>query len=442
MDDDIQNQTTAPVNVQVTDNAAQRAGDIAELCASYGMPDKTVEYIRSNMSVDQVARKILEQRKSAPLPATGTEGFDIGNDKQRKQYSYARAIMGSALAAEGQGTFGGYEAEVSAEIERHLPSNYKRQGGIFVPISLRTSMDSMMQRAGLSTALDSQTTNKGKESVFTEFLEFVDLLRNMTRVVQMGARVITGLQGPATFVKQTGSGTAYWVAENSGSDVTSSNATFGTMTIAPKTLQSDTAFSRQLLVQSVVDIENIVRQDIALNHALAWDLSAIHGSGSGNEPTGLYSAAGVNSVAMGGVPTYGKLVDMTTEIALDNALMGNLGWLSTAGMAGKLMQTLVASAAGSDMIWKGNQIDGQVVGYKAAATNQVKSTLGGGNDEHGVLFGDWSQLIIGQWLAMELVVDPFRLKKQGLIEVTSIQMVDIGCRQPQSFVKATGAKIA
>ena len=85
--------------------------------------------------------------------------------------------------------------------------------------------------------------------------------------------------------------------------------------------------------------------------------------------------------------------------------------------------------------------DGMMCGYKAVASNQVSATLGGGS-EHGIIFGNWSDALIGMWGGLELVVDPYSLKKQGMIEVTSFQMCDIALRHGESFCKATGATIA
>ena len=145
---------------------------------------------------------------------------------------------------------------------------------------------------------------------------------------------------------------------------------------------------------------------------------------------------------MGGVPTHGKLVDMTTLCAIDNALLGNLGFATTPEIAGKLMQTLIALSAGSDMIWKGNQIDGQINGYQSAASNQISKKLGAGDDEHGIVFGNFNDLLIGIWGAMEITVDPLTLADKGLIKITSFQMVDVMLRHPESFCVATGAKPA
>jgi len=37
----------------------------------------------------------------------------------------------------------------------------------------------------------------------------------------------------------------------------------------------------------------------------------------------------------------------------------------------------------------------------------------------------------------EIVVDPYRLKKQGMIELTTFMLVDIVLKYPQAFVVAT-----
>jgi HK97 family phage major capsid protein len=230
--------------------------------------------------------------------------------------------------------------------------------------------------------------------------------------------------------------------ENDSTNVVAGNATLGSVSLTPKTLQATTAYSRQLVAQSTIDVESFIRNDLAAVHALAWDAAVLHGTGLNNQPTGIYAAANVNSVAMGGVPTFGKLIDMVTEVNKDNALMGSLAFVTTPGLAGKLAQTVVASSTDTRMIWGGSLTEGNVVGYNAISSNQISATLGGGS-EHGIIFGNFADVMIGMWGGgMEIVVDPYSLKKQGMIEITSFQLCDIALRYPQSFCKATGATIA
>jgi HK97 family phage major capsid protein/HK97 family phage prohead protease len=384
---------------------------------------------------DNAVIEVVENTADTPPQETRKEPamsqVDLSSNEV-KQYSYARAIAAALGRAEGQNV-SGFEVEVSQDIERNLPANTRGHGGIYVPLSL--------QRTAVAESLYN-TATKGAETVFTEPGELIDMLRNQSAAVRLGARVMGGLMGPVSFPKQTGANTAYWMPENDGTNVTAGNATLGSVSLSPKTLQATSAYSRQLVAQSTLDVEQFIRADLAAVHALAWDKAVFHGAGASNEPDGLYHISGTNSVAMGGVPTFAKLIDMITEVNKDNALGGALGFVTTPGMAGKLAQTLVASAAGSNMIWSGPlNGNGNIAGYNALSTNQILATLGAGS-EHGLLFGDWSQAMIGMWGNMEIIVDPYALKKQGMIEITSFQMCDIAFRHVTAFCKATGATIA
>ncbi len=400
---------------------------LGEAHAKRGMDKLAVEYVRNGKSLEEFRSAMLD-KLAADTAETDTINL---NQREAKEYSYVRAIAAALGRAEGQNV-SGFEVEISQDIERNMPANYKRNGGIFVPLSL--------QRTAISEALYN-TSGKGASTVFTQPGEFIDMLRNASVAVGLGARVMSGLTGPVSFPSQTAAATAYWMPENDGTDVTASNATLSSVSLTPKTLQATTAFSRQLMAQASMDVEAFIRNDLAAVHALAWDVAVMHGTGSNNQPTGIYTASNVNAVAMGGVPTFGKLVDMVTEVLKDNALAGSLAFATTPGMAGKLAQTVVAASTDTRMIWGGPLDNGNLAGYKAIASNQVSAVLGGGS-EHGLIFGNWADAMIGMWGALELVVDPYAKKKQGMIEVTSFQLCDVALRHVGSFCKATGATIA
>lgn len=447
----------AAEEARLKERLAKREAEIAEivaLCAAHG-DTRASEFIAAGKTKGEVAAAILEARSTAPLrqpPAERAPGV-LTDASKRPPYRLVKAIR-QALETRESGTtrLDGYEAECHQEIERALPKDTERHNGIYVPLamssdaelgrSMRAMVPGLMKRAGL----DSQTVGSGTELVFEQAGDFIELLRNMSVIQRAGARMLTGLVGPVTWPKQTSAGTAYWVGENPSDDVSLSYLGLGDVSVAPKTLMSATAYSRQLLAQTSYDVEAMTRADMIAIHALAIDRSGLHGTGTEHSPQGIYQAAGVQSVAMGGVPTFGKLVDMATAAAVQNALMGTLGYVTTPGMAGKLMQTLVASAAGSAMIWQGNHVEGTIAGYRALATNQVAAVMNGsaatGGTSHGIVFGDWSSLIVALWGAMELTVDPFTLAGRALIKVTSYQLADMALRYPQSLVKATGATIS
>lgn len=423
-------------DITVIENAARDAERtrvreitaIGDLQAKHGGVELARQYIGEGKSVDAFRAALLDK-----LATAATESVTVTTSAaETREYSYTKAIAAALARAEGQNV-SGLEVEISQDIERNMPASYKRNGGIFVPLNL--------QRTAISTALYN-TSGKGASTVFTQPGDFIELLRNASVAVRLGARVLSGLTGPVSFPSQTAGASVSWVAENSGTDVTASNATLSSVSLSPKTLQGTTAFSRQLMAQSSLDVEAFIRGDLAAAHGLAWDLAVMHGTGSNNQPTGIYAASGVNSVAFGGVPSYGKIIDMVTEVLTDNALAGSLAFATTPGLAGKMAQTVIAASTDTRMIWDGALDNGRLAGYQAVASNQVSAALGVGTDEHGIVFGNWSDVLIGNWGALEVVVDPYSLKKQGMIEVTTFQLVDIALRHASSFCKGTGAKLA
>lgn len=409
--------------------------EISTLAASHAVGEHLSKWIEQGTRLegpDGVRAQIgaVLRDRLAKGPQTRTHAVAL-TDKEERQFSYARAIQS---AADGSNCF---ERDVSQELEKHLPKEYHAQGGqhsLFVPTSIRTPMDGQKFQA---TGLDSATSTKGTELKFVQYGGFIDLLRNKARVLQAGARMLSGLTGPVTFVKQNGAGTFSWVSENGGADVSDSNLLLTTVTLSAKTGQSTTSFSRQLLRQAVEDIESIVRNDLAAIHAIGVDAAALYGSGSSGQPTGVFNTSGVGVVALGtngAAPTYPNVINQIVQIGQANADedLGAGAFITTPGMKGTLQTTTKLSNNIAEAIWSD---DDTVAGKKGYSTNQVQSNLskGTGSNLHAIYYGIWQQLLIGEWGAMELVVDPYRLKKQGMIEVTSFEMIDIAVRYAGAF---------
>lgn len=449
-------QPTEPTTVSVADVRKQettRIRDLRNLGKAHGLDDARVEaWIEQDVSFADAAREVTQERAKAPATPTTTppeqerNPLGLSRDDQRR-YSVRAAIMQQLQRDEG-GEAPGFETEVSRALEAHLPADYKRQGGLLVPTGIlgrrAQQQRDLEQGREVRAGLEVQTTNKGEELVFTEYAGFIGLLRSRAMVLQLGARYLPGLVGNASFVKQTAAATASWVAENPGSDPSDTELSLDVVTLSPKTLLASTFFTRQLLRQAVIAVDAMVEEDLVAIHARGIDLAAIHGSGSSNQPTGLYSATGVNAVAFGGAITYAKVVDMETEVAAADADIGAMAYLTTPQIRGVAKQTEMFADTNGQPIWTGSVQDGEMNGYRAAASTQVSATLGATPtpDEHGLLFGVWSELLIGEWGMLELVVDPYSKKKQGLIEVSSFQMADIQVRHGEAFSKATGLTLS
>jgi HK97 family phage major capsid protein len=431
---------TMPPENEIT-AAETRIDQFTGFAAKFGSTDATkaelMQLARSfaleNKPFQELGTAIIERLKKWETNVAAAMPVEL-TDKERKTYSISRAILTDAERRMGKNV-NCFELEVSAELERKLDApGYQRANGFLMPTgqplgSGEVKPRSVIKRAGLDTA----TGTHGQELVFIEPGGFIDMLRTRARVIQLGATVLPGLQGNVAFPRQTGAGTFSWVGENPGSDVAESDLALDQVQMSPHTGMSRTQYSRQLLRQGVVNVDNIVQNDLVQINARGVDKAALHGTGSSNQPKGLYAISGVNSEAFGGPITYDHVVSMETKIAAVDADVATMAYLFTPEVKGKAKITPQLANTIALPIWN----NGEMNGYRAESTNQLSKTLGGGT-EHGGLFGAWEFLYIGEWGALEILTDPYTLAAQGMIRVITFIMVDIAARYEQAFTKATG----
>jgi HK97 family phage major capsid protein len=277
------------------------------------------------------------------------------------------------------------------------------------------------------------TATAGGHTVATNLLagNMIELLRNKMVLPGMGMQMLTGLVGNIAIPRVTGGATAYWVAE-SGSPTASQQA-FDQVAMSPKTLAAQTAISRKLLLQSSMDVEAFVQNDLARVLALELQRVAINGSGTAPEPRGILNVVGIGDVAGGTnglAPTWAHIVALETEVSQDNADEGTMGYLSNTKVRGKLKTTSKVSGQ-NGFIWEEG-----LNGYQAAVTNAVPSNLVKGSSGatcSAIIFGNFADSIMGMWGGLELMVNPYTNAAQGGVLVHAFQDADFVVRHPESF---------
>ena len=400
------------VAAQAAEAERQRIAGISALGDKFNQRDLAKQLIESGKSMDE-ARAVVLERMGEVKPVAEKQA-DIGlTKKEVKQFSFLRAINALANPTDRSAwEAAAFEREVS---EAAASKAGKSARGIFVPGEiLRAKRD---LNVGTSTA--------GGNLVATDLMadSFIELLRNRSVVQRAGATVMNGLVGNVAIPKQTGGATAYWVAE-SGSP-TESQQTIGQVTMSPKTVGAYTDFSRKLMLQSSIDVENMVRNDLAAVIALAIDSAALYGTGSNNQPTGIKATSGINTKDFAGdVPTFAEIVGMESEVAADNADVGTLAYILNAAMRGSLKTTEKSSTSTAQFIWEpGNTVNG----YRTEVSNQVTSG--------DVFFGNFADLLLGFWSGLDLTVDPYSNSTSGTVRVVALQDVDVAVRNAVSFCR-------
>ena len=384
------------------------------------------EFKRSNKPIGEFRKIALETISKAKPQEAAIADTSIGmSPEETRNFSVVRAI--NALVT-NDWSKAGLEKEASIATSEKLG---KTARGFFMP----TEVQQRDLTVGTNTA--------GGHTVETSLLSgsFIDMLRNKMTVMDLGATMLTDLQGSVAIPRQTGGATAYWVAESGA--VTESAAAFDQVSMSGKTVGAFSDISRKLLLQSSIDIESFVRNDLATTLAIELDRAAIHGSGSSNQPTGILATSGIGNIAggsNGAAPTYAHIVGLETQVAQDNADAGSLNYLTNSKVRGKLLQTEKASNT-AQFVWGDNNT---MRGYNAAVSNQVSSTLTKGNQSlsSAIIFGNFADLLIGMWGGLDIAVDTSTGSTSGTVRVVALQDVDIAVRHAESFAAMLDALTA
>lgn len=416
----------APATASATEDIEgerRRAAEILEIGARFGVIDQAREAVTTGKSVIEFQRGVLKGLESKPLSQRSP---DVGlSEKERRSYSFIRLLNAITDPQNKRAQeLAGFELECHDALVRSGLSNKK--GGILVPDEVLRERAFSPFNTGTS---GTNTGDTGGNVVATELLggSFIDMLRNRAAVLRR-ARTMMGLVGNIDIPKQTGGAQGYWMGEDDQATVGSQ--ALGQISLSPKTVGAYSEITRKLLMQNSVDVEQLVRADLANALALTIDLAALYGDpdDDANSPRGIKYYDGINTadLADGDAPTYAELVKMESEIAADNADVDSMAYFLNAKARGALKTTQKFSGTNGAPVWEPNNT---VNGYAVEVTNQVA--------DGDIFFGNFADLIVGMWGGFELLADPYTHSLRGRLRIVVFQDCDFAVRRTESFCYAT-----
>ena len=402
--EEVKSKTVAEAKAEFKRNSKE----ILDLAVKHNKRDLADKAISEGLSVEEFRGVLLENiANDKPLETPS----DIGMTKQEvKRFSVVKAIRALANPADRKAQEeAAFEFECSAEAAR---ANGTQAQGVMLPADVLSQWGQRDLNSSDDSTLIPQDFKGG---------DFIDVLRNASSVMAAGATMLRGLQGSVVIPKKTAASSAGWIATE-GSAASESEFTSGSVTMSPKVIGSFTDCTRLLLAQSSLDIENLIRDDITQSIAQAIDLGALAGSGSSGQPTGVKNVSGINSTTFAAAnPTYAEIIAMESEVATDNALIGNLSYICRPADYGTLKTVSKDSGSGQFVV----EPDGRMNGYDVIRSNQVTSG--------DFYFGNFADLLIGFYGTLDLTVDPYSLSNTGSIRVIGLQNVDVAVRHATSF---------
>jgi HK97 family phage major capsid protein/HK97 family phage prohead protease len=427
------------VKAEAVRTARKNDSEILAIAAKHNKRDLGETAIRDGLSVDQFRGALLDvigDDKPLDAPANVIDA----PVKETRKYSLGRMVKAQAT---GDWREAGLEREVNDEIARKVGRSAE---GIYIPDS------AWAQRGPLSTAA---TGGSGAEVVFDDFVPtehrgdmFIEALRARQVLGNLGTTYLSGLTGRIKMPKLATGANAAFVEELA--DVSDGAGTDGGVTLQPRTMGAFVEMSRLLVMESVPAIEQIIRNDLLASAADRTEFYAINGSGSSGQPTGILNTSGINNLDISSGTdvdslTWADIIALVKLVEEDNGIVNSTaaGFLSHPAVKAKLASTAKVSSTDSvqilDAPW--TELYGQPIEF----TSNVPTTLDpgdGGNDASALIYGDFSQLMIAQFGAPSILIDPYSNSKSGTIRMVLHAELDVGVRNAVSFAKTDEVSIA
>ena len=342
------------------------------------------------------------ERRSAGDPVSGNPSADF--DRLAGSVSVVKVLKAQM---EGR-SLDGAEGEYAKEAEKR---SGRKAEGAFVPFK------SLEKRAN--------TTVTAPELIGTDHRaqDYIGPLRESLVARALGVRVLSGLVGNVSIPKFGSGLETGWITE--GQAVPEGQMAFDGVTLTPKHVGGKTEMSRQLLQQSSPGIEQLVREDLSFLIAKQIDRAIINGSGAAGEPRGILNTLGIQTADM--PDTWLEVLAMLQK--LDDVEIANGRWLTTSTIRTLLAGTEKVVGSGSGFLYQG----GTLADLPLTTSKNVP--------EKKLILGDFSQVLLGVWSEVDILVNPYSepAYSRGGVQVRAMATLDTAVRHPQGFVVATGA---
>jgi HK97 family phage major capsid protein/HK97 family phage prohead protease len=412
-----------------------RAEAIRHICKQADIDEGTAaSWILEGVTVQQAQQRgmdtLAERHKDFKRAAS-----NVGMSKKEiQQYSVFRMIE---AVANKNPQKAGLEHEVHQELQRKM-NRVPNENSFFLPSSkdcvlrpvesnARSAANTFMVPGEvLSRDMTAGSSTGGGYLVSTTNVSWIELLRNRSVALRMGATRLTGLQGNVTIPKQSGAGTAYWLGESG--TITESNQTLAQLSLSPKNVGAYTEVSRQLTMQSDPSAEAMIMNDLARIVGLAVDAAILEGTGGSGQPMGIANTTGVGSVTGTSLAAAG-VIEFMTDVASANVEPMNPGYATTAAVAGLLMARPELPTTGTTRLWLGNVWNGSMFDVPAMSSQQLTAAT--------MIFGAWEQAVLAEWGVLELEVNPYANFQAGIRGVRAMYSVDVGIRHAAAFSRST-----
>ena len=362
----------------------------------------------------------VEMEARAAKAVGGASSSSSEQKEVAKNFSFKRAIE---MARTGK--IEGFEGEMHQEAEKEYRASGIGVQGVGIP--------TMVLKRDMTVTGGSPAGVEGGYAVQTNVGGLITALSPKLVLAGLGVTVFDNLVGNLDLPSFGTEPTAAWETETGAADEVSPAAT--KISYTPNRLAAFVDVSKQLMMQSSPSIEAYLRDFLLRAVASKLQAAALHGNGGNID--GVAGTSGIGSIAggtNGAAPLWDDITGLYKEIAVDNADLGNLAYVTNPQVVNKLQNTPKQSSG-----VEGNFIMNQpnlLNGFNTAVTTSVSSTLTKGTANgvcSAIFFGNWADLGLASWGGMDILVNPYTKGKDGITEVILNTYLDANVHRPTSF---------
>jgi HK97 family phage major capsid protein len=413
----------------------ERTSEILALGRQFDARDDAEAAISQGWSIDQFRGHLLSKMRPTPSLTLHDDTYsprELGmSNQEKRRFSIRRAL----LALTDDTPSGEFRRQAGFELEASrawLQMTGRESRGIIIPPDVLAAPDFVTTRGRRDLVVGTPSAGGNLVSTTVVGSAFIDMLRAKNMFVEMGATMLTDLNGEIRLPRQTGGTTGYWVAENQAPS--ESQPTFDQVPLTPRSIAAFTDFSRKLALQSSPDIENIIRKDLTETINSTLEAAVIAGAGVGEEPIGILNTAGVGAIPLGtdgGALSWDLMVDLQGAVMNAKVDPASCGWFMNPKSRAKALKTQQFAGTSGANVYEATLAIGQI-----GVSTHVPSNLSKGASNgicSALIYGDASQVVIGMWGGLDLMLDPYTNANYGGKRVIAFLDCDVGIRVPGAF---------
>lgn len=399
-------------------------------------PEEIKELRQLQENFDKYSERIeieLKNEKRAAAAAASIMTRGTSEDREKGNFSFSKLINELTRSKGDVEKVTGLEKEMLEESRKEARSLGISPGGIYLSNDLMNVVHKRTMVVGTPTA--------GGNFIPTEKLGFFDALYNATVLAELGVQTLTGLSANTDLKGLSTGATTAWGGETTA--ITPSDLTTAARELRPNTLSSAMDISRTLATQTNNSIDQYLINSMMKSMRVALEAAVINGDGS-DKPLGILGTSNIQDVAMGtdgGAITYAKLLELAEKVKTAGANEAVCRWLTNFKVERSLLNTPIESGSGAKILAYNTYFGGIqniVAGKPINFTQNVPSTLTKGTSGavcSALIYGDFSNVVIGQYGGMELSIDSTSaaIVRAQKVAITMTQLVDSTVLQPAAL---------